>query len=152
MFDFKNDLKVLVPRQTRYCVWIREHEGENARLVQVWIDPEMSGFETRTTEPEHVMASAEAESQELDSDSDGPNWAGREKEVLALPWKLFHRSFALLLLIVCALALPNANAQTTGKVSGVVRDSTGAVIAGASVTTTKAAPPRISQVAQQLLF
>ena len=72
MLDFKNELKMLVPRQTRYCVWIRQHEGENARLVQIWIDREMSGFETHTTEPEHVLASAEAESQELDSDSYGP--------------------------------------------------------------------------------
>jgi hypothetical protein len=33
MYDFKNYLKLLVPRETRYCVWIREHEGENAPLI-----------------------------------------------------------------------------------------------------------------------
>jgi len=123
MFDFKNNLSVLIRRQTRHCVWIREHEGENARLIQLWIDPEMTAFETRTEAPEQVLASAEAGSPESDGDADGPASVQTEREGVALLGRLFRHSFALFFLI-----------------------------AGSFGYVLKAAPPRISQVALKLLF
>jgi hypothetical protein len=62
MYDFKNYLKLLVPRETRYCVWIRKHEGENAPLIQVWIDPSMSIFESqpKVHEPDLAVGHADA--------------------------------------------------------------------------------------------
>lgn len=52
-----------IPRPSLYCVWIRVHEGENAALVRVWIDPGMSLFETQVTihEPDLAAARAQAE-------------------------------------------------------------------------------------------
>ena len=44
MFDFivnrnKSGRKNSVPRPSLYCVWIYAHEGEDAPLIRVWIDP-----------------------------------------------------------------------------------------------------------------
>jgi hypothetical protein len=52
-----------VPRPSLYCVWIRAHEGENAPLIRVWIDPSMSMFDSqaRVHEPDLAAARAEAE-------------------------------------------------------------------------------------------
>jgi hypothetical protein len=47
MKNLTNILKKLVPRQGLYCVWIRAHDGENAPLIRVWIDPHMTMFESR---------------------------------------------------------------------------------------------------------
>ena len=52
MFDFifnrnKSGRKNSVPRPSLYCVWIRAHEGENAPLIRVWIDPSMSMFDSQ---------------------------------------------------------------------------------------------------------
>jgi hypothetical protein len=63
MFDFIFDRKNSVPRPSLYCIWIRAHEGENAPLIQVWIDPSMSVFESQAWvhEPDLRAAQAEAE-------------------------------------------------------------------------------------------
>src|SRR5271169_1982245 len=63
MFDFISDRKNSVPRPSLYCVWIRAHEGENAPLIRVWIDPSMSMFDSQAKvhEPDLAAASAEAE-------------------------------------------------------------------------------------------
>ena len=47
MFDFIFNRKNSVPRPSLYCVWIRAHEGENAPLIRVWIDPSMSMFDSQ---------------------------------------------------------------------------------------------------------
>ena len=46
MFSFASNLKILVPRQSLYCVWIRARDSENAPLVNLWIDPSMTMFES----------------------------------------------------------------------------------------------------------
>ena len=57
MKNFTDILKKLVPRQGLYCVWIRAHDGENAPLIRVWIDPDMTMFESRATiHPEDLAA------------------------------------------------------------------------------------------------
>jgi hypothetical protein len=63
MFDFILNRKNSVPRPSLYCVWIRAHEGENAPLIRVWIDPAMSMFDSqaRVHEPDLAAARAEAE-------------------------------------------------------------------------------------------
>ena len=63
MFDFILNRKNSVPRPSLYCVWIRAHEGENAPLIRVWIDPAMSMFDSqaRVHEPDLAAARAEVE-------------------------------------------------------------------------------------------
>jgi hypothetical protein len=47
MFDIVTNRKVHVPQKSLYCVWIRAHEGDNAPLIRVWIDPSMTMFESQ---------------------------------------------------------------------------------------------------------
>jgi len=68
MFDFKINInnsgrEDSAPRPGLYCVWIRAHEGENAPLISVWIDPSMSTFDShaKAHEPDPAAACAEAE-------------------------------------------------------------------------------------------
>lgn len=44
MFD-ANCFENAAARRGLYRVWIRAHEGENAPLISVWIDPAMRAFE-----------------------------------------------------------------------------------------------------------
>jgi hypothetical protein len=63
MFDFIFRRKNNVPRASLYCVWIRAHEGENAPLIRVWIDPSMSMFDSQARVHEPDLAAARAEEQ-----------------------------------------------------------------------------------------
>jgi hypothetical protein len=63
MFDFIRNSKNKVPHPTLYCVWFRAHEGENAPLIRVWIDPPMSIFESQGKVHEQDLAGARAEEQ-----------------------------------------------------------------------------------------
>lgn len=65
MFDFIFDRKNSVPRPSLYCVWIRAHEGENAPLIQLWIDPSMSVFESQAKLHEPDLTAASVEKQTL---------------------------------------------------------------------------------------
>jgi hypothetical protein len=65
MFDFiinsKNSgRKNSVPRLSLYCVWFRAHEGENAPLIRVWVDPSMSMFDSQAKVHEPDLAAAQA--------------------------------------------------------------------------------------------
>jgi hypothetical protein len=50
MFDFIINRKNTAPRPGLYCVWIRAHEGENAPLISIWIDPTLAAFKSRVQE------------------------------------------------------------------------------------------------------
>jgi hypothetical protein len=63
MFNFIFKRKGSVPRPSLYCVWIRAHEGENAPLIRVWIDPSMSMFDSQAKVHEPDLAAARAEAQ-----------------------------------------------------------------------------------------
>ena len=63
MFDFIFNRSNRVPRPSLYCVWIRAHEGENAPLIRVWIDPSMSMFESQATVHEPDLRAARAEEE-----------------------------------------------------------------------------------------
>jgi hypothetical protein len=63
MFDFIINSKNTAPRPGLYCVWIRAHEGENAPLIRVWIDPSMSMFESQAKVHEPDLAAAREEAQ-----------------------------------------------------------------------------------------
>lgn len=45
MLSNNNILSNLASDRGLYRVWIRAHEGANASLVSVWIDPQMRAFE-----------------------------------------------------------------------------------------------------------
>jgi len=63
MFDFILNRKNSFPRPSLYCVWIRAHEGPNAPLIRVWIDPSMTMFESQATVHEPDLAAARAETE-----------------------------------------------------------------------------------------
>ena len=63
MFDFIFNNGNSVPRPSLYCVWIRAHEGENAPLIRVWIDPSMSMFDSQAKVHEPDLAAAQAEAE-----------------------------------------------------------------------------------------
>ena len=60
MFDFITNRKTLVPHKSLYCVWIRAHEGDNAPLIRVWIDPSMTMFESQVKVHEPDVEAARA--------------------------------------------------------------------------------------------
>jgi len=61
MFDFISKRRNSVPYASLYCVWIRAHQGENAPLIRVWIDPSMSMFDSQAKVHEPDLALARAE-------------------------------------------------------------------------------------------
>jgi hypothetical protein len=61
MKKLTNILSKLVPPQGLYCVWIRAHDGENAPLIRLWIDPSMTMFETRAKIHDQDLAAIRAE-------------------------------------------------------------------------------------------
>jgi hypothetical protein len=63
MLDFILNRKTAVPRPSLYCVWIRAHEGENAPLIQVWIDPSMTAFDSQAKVNEADLGAARAEAE-----------------------------------------------------------------------------------------
>jgi len=63
MFNFIFNGKNSVPSPSLYCVWIRAHEGEDAPLIRVWIDPFMSMFDSQAKVHEPDLAAARAEEQ-----------------------------------------------------------------------------------------
>jgi hypothetical protein len=84
MFDFIINRKNSVPRPSLYCVWIRAHEGENAPLICVWIDPSMSVFDSQAKvhEPDLEAARAEAPEAVSQEDNSGNAWGGRHSSAL----------------------------------------------------------------------
>jgi hypothetical protein len=50
MFDTISNFENAVARRGLYRVWIRAHEGENAALISVWIDPAMKAFDPSAEE------------------------------------------------------------------------------------------------------
>jgi hypothetical protein len=60
MFDIITNRNTLVPRKSLYCVWIRAHEGDNAPLIRVWIDPSMTMFESQVKVHEPDVEAARA--------------------------------------------------------------------------------------------
>ena len=61
MFKFITGRWNSVPYASLYCVWIRAHEGENAPLIRVWIDPSMSMFDSQAKVHEPDLAAARAQ-------------------------------------------------------------------------------------------
>jgi len=58
MRNIVSNRESFVRRTNLYCVWIRANGGENAPLVQLWIDPSMRTFESRTVQDDHQAAFA----------------------------------------------------------------------------------------------
>jgi hypothetical protein len=70
MFDFIVNRKNGAARTGLYCVWIRAREVEGAPLIQVWIDPSMSTFESQANALEPNLAADRAGVQVAGSDED----------------------------------------------------------------------------------
>ena len=139
MFKFASNLKILVPRKSLYCVWIRAHESENAPLISVWIDLAMTTFESDADEQAQAATLAPASPSRSDREADRQEASQAQAET-DLVRSTFRPALGFLMLACLhLLALPAARAQTSGKVSGVIRDETGAVIAGATVAATNIA-------------
>jgi hypothetical protein len=89
MFDFNKNRNFTgcnnsIPRPSLYCVWIRAHEGENAPLIRVWIDPAMTMFESQATVHEPDLAAARAGCEQAEASGIGPE-AGPELPYTAKP-------------------------------------------------------------------
>jgi Carboxypeptidase regulatory-like domain len=139
MFDIITNREMLKPSRGLYCVWIRANQNENAPLVRVWIDPSMKMFESGTNE-QAPAATLRPDSPEMsDCEAEGQEASQAHEEIDHFRWSLRPVLSFLMLACIQFLALPSASAQTAGKVSGVVRDKTGAVIAGATVAATNSA-------------
>jgi hypothetical protein len=69
MFHFIFNRHNSVPRPSLYCVWIRAHEGENAPLISIWIDPTLSAFKScgQPTSPEIEKTTTSSEGHEADA-------------------------------------------------------------------------------------
>jgi hypothetical protein len=70
MFKFITGRGNSVPRPSLYCIWIRAHEGANAPLIRVWIDPSMTVFDSQARIHEPDLAAARAEEQVALADQD----------------------------------------------------------------------------------
>jgi hypothetical protein len=53
MSNFPENTNILESRRGLYMAWIRAHEGPDAPLVSVWIDPDMTAFEECCRGPVH---------------------------------------------------------------------------------------------------
>jgi hypothetical protein len=61
MKKLTNIFSKLAPQRGLYCVWIRAHDGENAPLIRLWIDPSMRMFETRAKIHDQNLAAITAD-------------------------------------------------------------------------------------------
>jgi hypothetical protein len=129
MSRFINQVLDRAARKGLYCVWIRAGESSTAPLLAIWIDPAMSAFEQSSSEEAH-------ENAEASSVSGSPSRQNELQTAARAP--LLKRTFAaafstLTLALLCVSSAPAANAQTTGKINGIVKDQTDAVIPAAAV-------------------
>ena len=110
-----------------YCTWIRQTERPGAPLVAVWIDPAIGCFpaaETKRRNAEEVAVTGD-DSGGVAEMPPPPAIVARQKWKKTIPVVI-----AMLLRVFAAMA---AHGQTSGTVTGAVRDSSGAVIPGVSV-------------------
>jgi hypothetical protein len=131
MFNKINKFENMVSRRGLYCVWICTHEGPHAPLVSVWIDPAMTSFEPQgamencdSAGVSNVSAKGYQQGNEEDEFQEGERVTPADR-----PLSLLRSSLTLVFL--CLFLLPVGRSQTTGKITGIVKDQTDAVIAGA---------------------
>jgi hypothetical protein len=135
MFNTITNRKALMPSRGLYCVWIRANQDQNAPLVSIWIDPSMKTFESGANEQALATTLAPACSDGADCQAEGQEASQAHEETDHLRWSFRPVLGSLMLACIQFLAL-GASAQTAGKVSGIVRDKTGAVVIGATVAAT----------------
>jgi hypothetical protein len=125
MFNEINNIENIVSRRGLYRVWTRAREGRHAPLISIWIDPAMTCFEP-------PMASKACDSPGVSAGDCQRESLNRESVTTAArPLSLLLSSITLVFL--CLFLLPAARSQSTGKITGIVKDQTDAVIAGAEV-------------------
>jgi Carboxypeptidase regulatory-like domain len=132
-----NNFESFGARRGLYCVWIRAHEGQHAPLVSIWIDPQMRAFEERGTEGacEHAVnsfAGSLAGPEQDRQPGEQEHLEDQEKDA-SVKRRLSPLASSLTLVLFCLFLLPAARSQTTGRITGIVKDQTDAAIAGAEV-------------------
>lgn len=121
MFNEMNTLSNFVNRKGLYRVWIRANEAQGAPLVSIWIDPEMRAFEPQMKIPTEAPIEAEHGCQTAEGEARAPG--SRFSFMLAVT----------IAFLVCALLIPSAWSQSTGKIAGTVKDQTDSAIPGAAM-------------------
>jgi hypothetical protein len=133
MFNEINNIENIVSRRSLYCVWIRAREGQPAPLVSIWIDPAMTCFEPRGAKAACDSAGVARVSARDYRQGGGRDEFQDEETVTPTRRPVSVLLSSMTLVFLCLLLLPGARSQTTGKITGMVKDQTDAVIAGAEV-------------------
>jgi hypothetical protein len=121
MFNKISSLSTLENRRRLYRVWIHANEAENAPLVSVWIDREMRAFETQMRARFELPVESEQDCQAAEGDARGlRHFLSRTLAIMAA-------------VLLFTLLIPPAWSQSTGKITGTVKDQTNGAIPGASV-------------------
>jgi hypothetical protein len=121
MFNNTSTLPNFASRRGLYRVWIRANEAENAPLVSVWIDPEMSAFEPQ------LKAQCELP-MESEHDCETAEEGAKSVRVLLSRAVAFVAAVFLYVLLI-----PPAWSQSAGKIAGTIMDQTNGAIPGATV-------------------
>src|ERR1700676_182113 len=133
MFDILTNRNKTMPGRGLYSVWIRADQTENAPLLRIWIDPSLKAFESGANDEAPAAALAPVFPEMSDEEPDKVKRSQADEEPDHCRWLLRPMIGFLILAYIQLFAVSGASAQTAGKVSGIVRDKTGAVIAGAAV-------------------
>jgi hypothetical protein len=125
-----NNFESFGARRGLYCVWIRAHEGQHAPLVSIWIDPQMRAFEERGTEGacEHAVnsfAGSLAGPEQDRQPGEQEHLEDQEKDA-SVKRRLSPLASSLTLVLFCLFLMPAARSQTTGRITGIVKDQTDA--------------------------
>lgn len=113
-----------------YCAWTRQNEQPGAPLVAVWIDPRMTNFEQQPPAQAHCATNAAVACEEHEegvTDTPSLRFPKARANRRTIGW---IRGLAAVL--VWTLAAIATRGQTAGRITGVVRDQSGAVIPAAS--------------------
>ncbi len=133
MFGDINNSESYVTRGGLYRVWIRAHEGQHPPLVSIWVDPTMKAFEPRADESSSLLPVASIVAAGDDREAGEQDQLQERERVTSVKRRFSLMLSSLTPVFLCLILLPAAWSQTTGKITGIVKDQTDAVIAGAEV-------------------
>src|ERR1700732_2350564 len=128
-------------RQPLYCVWIKTGNSEHP-LDRVWIDPELRSFQCFDVDR---AAAIRAKNDECQSEALAEPFPKKglfakqlfittfRREEMKVKTCSARKRLSWVVVVLCFLLNP-AWADVAGRISGMVRDPSGAFIAGATVT------------------
>ena len=133
MFGDINNSESYVARGGLYRVWIRAREGQHPPLVSIWIDPTMKAFEPRADENSSLLPVAPIVAAWGDREAGEQDELQERERVTSVKRRFSLMLSSLTPVFLYLILLPAAWSQTTGKITGIVKDQTDAVVAGAEV-------------------